>query len=147
MTPIRLRPHHLLCLLTYAGHGYTRAFTHGFDRIARDLKRGRRVVLASGPDEICAGLEGAPARRHCLSRDVARRDRRALVDLSRAGFKWSSGVVLTPHLVHRLRRAFVSGDVRGACLGCSWKPLCDRLAVANFAGCRVFGARKSPRSA
>lgn len=50
-------------------------------------------------------------------------------------------------LTARTRRAFVRGDIRSARVGCSWKPLCDRMASADFTGCRVFASRKSQRLA
>ena len=43
---VRLRAHHLLCMLTYVGKGYTAAFTANYDRIVERLNAaGRRETL------------------------------------------------------------------------------------------------------
>jgi len=51
---IRLRPHHLLCMLTYAGRGYTPRFTSGMDDLIARLGGGEEILLIDGPDDICA---------------------------------------------------------------------------------------------
>lgn len=140
MKPVRLRPHHALCILTYAGVGYTRTFTRNFDRVVTELKRGRAVEIVAGADDICRGLKGLPAR-HCKSIDVKRRDRLALIDLRRRLLMPSRSLRLTPFRVRRLRAAFASGAIRGGCAGCSWKGLCDRLVAAEFQGCLLPGRR------
>lgn len=51
---IELRPHHLLCLVGWRGHGYDRAFTDNFNRLADSLDRDSEIKLVEGADEICA---------------------------------------------------------------------------------------------
>ncbi len=41
---IKIRPHHLLCLLTYAGEGYNDAFIDNFNKIVHRLKLGEDVL-------------------------------------------------------------------------------------------------------
>ena len=53
---VRLRGHHLLCLLAYKGEGYSPAFIANLDRIAARLTAGEDAVLVDGPDDICAPL-------------------------------------------------------------------------------------------
>ena len=53
---IHLRPHHLLCLLTYVGKGYGDAFIRNYDRIAQRLSMGEAIMVVDGPDDICAPL-------------------------------------------------------------------------------------------
>jgi hypothetical protein len=79
--PVRLRPHHLLCLLTYAGKGYSEAFTAGFDAVVARLSQGAPVVLVDGPDDICAPLQH-DATAHCHRDSVRQRDRQAAADLA-----------------------------------------------------------------
>ena len=40
---VRLRPHHLLCLLSYIGRGYSPAFSANMTRVARRLGAGGRL--------------------------------------------------------------------------------------------------------
>jgi len=61
---VRLRSHHLLCLLTYVGKGYSAAFIANYDAIAKRLGRGEDVLIVSGPDDICQPMLGE-AESHC----------------------------------------------------------------------------------
>ena len=70
---IRLRPHHLLCLLTYVGKGYGEAFTRNYDGIAQRLSAGEPILVVEGPDEICAPLLADPDT-HCRRPGVTGRD-------------------------------------------------------------------------
>lgn len=135
---IRLRAHHLLCVLTYVGRGYTPAFTVNYDAILARLMAGEPVELVEGPDEICAPLLGE-AEPHCRRDSVRRRDElaRAAV-LPLLGRKDVSGPFkLSRNDRARLRAAFAAGDARGACRGCEWSGLCDAVAAGGFAGARL----------
>ena len=52
---VRLRPHHLLCLLHYTGRGYDEAFTAQMDRLSNDLRERpeTEIVLRPGADCLC----------------------------------------------------------------------------------------------
>jgi len=133
---VRLRAHHLLCMLTFVGEGYTPAFIANYRRIAERLTAGEEIELVSGPDDICAPLldEKEP---HCFRDSVIARDAAALADVATLlGEKIESGSVLVRNagLLARLRQNFASGDIRYACRGCEWKELCSRIAASNFKG-------------
>ena len=155
---IRLRPHHLLCMHTFAGRGPSAAFAARMTQVLRRAANGRAVRLVTGPDDICAGNRGKAAGGHCRTLRLNGRDARATSDLRRAGLAPAHpGAVLriTPARIARARRAFAGGAVRGACSGCVWKALCDTLAEQRFAGCllprgaltRGGGAANAPRLA
>lgn len=133
---VRLRPHHLLCLLTYIGKGYSPAFIAGLTEIARRVNAGEEVVIVTGPDDICAPLLEDPDA-HChnpgvLIRDAnAARDVGALLDRDiRHGLR----MVLTPVLVAQMRAAFANQDTRSACARCDWAALCSDIAADGFVG-------------
>lgn len=133
---VRLRAHHLLCMLTFVGEGYTPAFTDNYRRIAERLNAGEEIELVSGPDDICAPLldEKEP---HCFKASVIERDAAALADVAALlGEEIQIGAVVVPDagLLATLRRNFASGDIRHACGGCEWEDLCSRIAGHNFQG-------------
>lgn len=133
---VRLRAHHLLCMLTFVGEGYTPAFTDNYRRIAERLTNGEEIKLVSGPDDICAPLldEIEP---HCFKASVIERDAAALADVAALlGEEIEIGAVLVPDadLLAKLRRNFASGEIRHACRGCEWRDFCSRIAAGNFAG-------------
>ncbi|MDF2618787.1 MAG: hypothetical protein K0S00_1446 [Xanthobacteraceae bacterium] len=144
---VRLRGHHLLCLLTFVGKGYTPAFTANYRRIVARLNQGEAVELVGGPDDICAPML-AEAENHCFNASVAERDAQALADVAALiGRPLAAGMqlVLDADLLARLRGAFAAGTTRVACIGCQWHALCTDIAAGNYAGVRLSGeAQNTP---
>ncbi|ADV14174.1 DUF1284 domain-containing protein [Mesorhizobium ciceri] len=131
---IRLRAHHLLCLLTYVGKGYSPAFTANYDRVAERLSRGEDILLVSGPDDVCAPLldELEP---HCLNESVVERDRLATQDVGELlarPIRVGTRLDLDPAMLGRMRQAFSAGLVRKACGGCEWNELCSTIAAGGY---------------
>lgn len=136
---VRLRPHHLLCLLTYVGKGYTPDFVENYDSIVQRLSSGEDIIVVDDPDDICEALmcEREP---HCLGDSVRTRDKLAATELAGLlGLTVSTGVVmqLRPALVDRMRKAFKAGLIRSACNGCEWSKLCSEIAVDSYARARL----------
>lgn len=131
---IRLRAHHLLCVLTYVGRGYSPAFTANMTAITHRLAQRETVEMVAGPDDICAPLlTGAAA--HCLGTSVAARDRQAARDIARMlGRTVAPGTRLRlgDAQLDGLRGAFASGAARPACAGCDWHGLCSEVARSGF---------------
>lgn len=160
---IRLRPHHLLCLLTYAGKGYSTAFVQNFDAIASRLASDSPwIEVVEGPDEVCQPLLGS-CDHHCEEASVRVRDRLAAEDLMRLlgrieaptllltevsseeNRETSSSVIapgarlaLTADRLQKMREAFRRGEVRRACAGCPWHGFCDEIAAQGFATTRLL---------
>lgn len=136
---VRLRAHHLLCALTYAGKGYSDAFVANYDQVARRLSDGEDILVVNGPDDICAPLLGDP-NAHCNEQSVIDRDRQAAEDIGKLlGQTPEAGsyVHLTPARLAALRAAFSSGVTRKACTGCEWAELCDTIAASDFDATRL----------
>ena len=136
---IRLRPHHLLCLLTYVGKGYSPAFTANYDVIAGRLSRGEDILIVSGPDDICAPLLGEP-EPHCWGESVVERDRLAARDVGHLlarPIKPGIRIDLDAQTLARMREAFSAGLTRDACQGCEWAGLCSQVAASSYPDTRV----------
>lgn len=133
---VRLRPHHLLCLLTYAGKGYSAAFTANYDAIAARIGDGEDITIVAGPDDICAPLL-ADADPHCHRDSVTERDRLALRDvgdLLATPLELGHRLELNPALLLQMRDAFSAGRTRQACAGCEWHGLCTTISAGGYAG-------------
>ena len=143
---VRLRPHHLLCMLTYVGKGYTSGFVENYDRVAARLNAGEEdIELVDGPDDICEGLL-CESHAHCFNEGVVQRDETARLSVSALlGETLTAGKKLqaTPDFLAKMRLAFAAGEIRPACRGCQWIRLCDRIAASGFAGVKV-GERQEP---
>lgn len=128
---IRLRGHHLLCMLTYIGKGYSPAFTANYDVIAGRLSTGEDVVLVNGPDDICSPIL-CEDDCHCLCESVTNRDTLALSSVSRLlgrELKPGQRLQLDPAMLSTLRAAFTDGRLRAACKDCEWADLCTHIAT------------------
>ena len=134
---ILLRPHHLLCLLTYVGEGYGDVFTRNYDAIARRLSAGEPIMIVDGPDDVCAPLLADPDA-HCRRPGVIGRDADALHDVAGIlGAEVGDVLSLDEATLQDMRAAFASGRIRHACVGCEWEVLCSTVARDGFAGTRV----------
>ena len=136
---VKLRPHHLLCILTYVGKGYSPAFVANYDAIAARISSGEDIVLTPGPDDICAALlkERDP---HCVNDNVATRDDLAADTLSQLfdrEIRTGDEFHIDARSFSQLRDAFRAGYFAKACSGCAWVSLCRTIADDRFAGTRI----------
>jgi hypothetical protein len=136
---VRLRPHHLLCILTYVGKGYGPAFIANYDAVAKRISGGEDILLVAGPDDICAPLLHGAAP-HCHRESVRARDAKAAKAVARMlgrPVRTGDPLSLGAPTLARLRAAFAGGRFREACADCSWSPLCTTIARGDYAGVRV----------
>ena len=133
---VPLRAHHLLCMLSYSGEGYSPAFVHGFNGIVQRLGAGEPMELVTGPDAICAPLCN-DACAHCHNASVTQRDRLAADALA----PWferplvpGARLTLSAQRLAQLRAAFAQDQFHRACAGCPWDGLCADIARNGFAG-------------
>ena len=133
---VRLRAHHLLCMLTYVGRGYTPAFVANYDKIAARLSQRDPIRLVDGPDDICRPIQDI-ATAHCHNESVVERDllaRDAVQALLGPAVDLDREFSLDTVMLARFREAFLLGRTRAACTGCEWSDLCDHVAAAGYPG-------------
>lgn len=139
---IDLRPHHLLCVLTFAGRGYSDDFTHRYTEIVARMTDGEAIRIVDGPDVICASIMEAEAEPHCLRDSVTKRDEEATASVAallQRQIATGTEITLTPAIVQTLRAAFESGAIRQACDGCQWAELCSSIAGTGYRKAMLFG--------
>ena len=98
-------------MLTYAGKGYSAAFTDNYDAIIARLGNGEDLILVSGPDDICQPLLG-DNQAHCFRDSVTRRDEQAAAAVSAllgSPIQPDSVFKLDKAVVERMREAFAAG--------------------------------------
>lgn len=132
---VQLRPHHLLCILTHVGKGYSPAFTTNMAVIIQRITAREDIEIVDGPDDICAPLLGE-SDAHCYQGSVVARDRAASDDIGKflaVSIKPGMRLVLDEELIRVLRGAFAATRVRSACDGCDWNSLCSSVAASGYA--------------
>lgn len=50
---MNLRPHHLLCIQKFSGHGYSEEFTANMESILSALAENPQITVTYGCDELC----------------------------------------------------------------------------------------------
>jgi hypothetical protein len=117
---IRLRGHHLLCLLGYRGKGYSDGFCANMTNIYETLRAAPEtpIELIEGPDDIC---EAFPSDQipHCENESVYEKDQVILAMLGLAvgtRLRWSD-------VCERVRERMEPGDIASLCANCRWEPL------------------------
>ena len=136
---ITLRGHHLLCLLTFIGKGYSPEFVENMEEIADRLTHGAPVRLVSGPDQICGPeMTRCGAAAHCHTIAVLKRDTAALRALRDGPGGMIGPFRLTAGQVAKMRGDFKTGKIRAACKGCDWYDLCTNIAANGYPGARLF---------
>ena len=136
---LHLRPHHLLCLQTFTGRGYSEEFVRHMTLVRDQLIREplTPVELVSGVDDLCA---------HCPNNvdGQCTSDNPALFDTQVSRKLYSSGII-NPEAVskdHPGKRPVLPGIpdalemsvsvLEECCPGCEWKELC--LSIAGKSG-------------
>ena len=139
---LRLRPHHLLCLQTFTGHGYSEEFVRHMTLVKRQLTREPQtaIELVNSVDDLCAHCPNNMNGR-CTSENPALFDALVLRKLYSAGI---AGIISPeagsndhpgnlPVLQGIPGGLKISSSVLGECCpGCEWKELC--LSIAGKSG-------------
>lgn len=137
---IRLRGHHLLCMLTYIGKGYSPAFVENYDTIAERLSEGEDILLVDGPDDICAPLL-CGGDCHCHDEGPRNRDTMALQSVGQLfgeTLTTQTPFTLDDKRLASMRTAFANDTLRRACIACKWYGLCTQIAVLdNFRNVKI----------
>ena len=116
---IHLRPHHLLCLQTFIGHGYSKEFVSQMALVKKSLVRNPSLTieLTTGADDLCRHCPNCKDGV-CTSNKPALFDRLTLEKLS-----------LTQDPLIQLRGIpqilqISESILHECCPGCEWKKLC-----------------------
>lgn len=123
---MKLRGHHLLCVLGFKGLGYSESFVENMAELVAQLRDSQdpSIEIVEGPDDIClasphrvgdtCGHSGqgseARARQH---------DRRVLDWLGIS----SGTVVQWSYVRERIRERVRPSDLATTCPTCPWRPL------------------------
>ncbi|WP_027835622.1 DUF1284 domain-containing protein [Maritalea myrionectae] len=132
---IRIRGHHLLCALTFAGRGYSRQFERDFHAIIKRMRANEMMQIIDRPDEICQSVKDCDGS-HCFEPRIDQRDALALADISELlGRELKVGDTLVPADIFTddTRKAFRDNHIRRGCFDCQWRVFCDQIAADGFA--------------
>ena len=123
--PLKIRGHHLLCLLGFRGRGYSPAFVEAMRRVSEVFRSDADtpIVLVTGCDIICASCPHNIDGECRKSPDAAIRinDKDAAI-LKKLGFRANS--CTTPkEAMAKVKEIFSPGDITAMCGQCQWLEL------------------------
>ncbi|MFC4777253.1 DUF1284 domain-containing protein [Paenibacillus sp. GCM10023252] len=116
-TAIRLRGHHLLCLLGFRGMGYSEAFCNNMSVIYERLRESPETLIeiVVGPDDLCR-FYPADKPNHCEG-GVMEQDQEVLAKLGlQPGYigAWSN-------VTSQVAMQVLPSDISHLCAGCPWE--------------------------
>jgi len=117
---LRLRPHHILCILGFRGLGYDASFVENMKQVVDRYFRGEEVKVVEGADDICIKCPHNSGQGCSLyGENVVRLDRRvaSLLELY-FGERYASR-----DLLERVAERIGVGTFRGLCRNCPWREL------------------------
>lgn len=126
---MNLRPHHILCIQKFSGHGYNAAFTAHMTSIVSKLtdRPMTQITITRGCDDICEmcpnNISGV-----CTSLEKA-----ALMDstvLSICHFAYRENVPWTELADKTRERIFETDEFNKICSCCQWFELCRSTEVS-----------------
>lgn len=142
MEAIRLRGHHLLCLLGYRGKGYSDGFCANMTEIYETLRLRpeTEIEVIDGPDDICRAFP-TDQISHCRNESVYRKDRDIL---AQAGFEIGNRASWS-FVLSRVAERVQPEDIRSLCADCRWEPygLCKE-GVAHIHGSQALRPLPGP---
>lgn len=127
---MNLRPHHLLCIQKFTGHGYSPEFTAHMTAVAARLRKmpETRITLTKGCDDLCRKCP------HCSSGICSSLDKTAALD---AAVQKTCGLSLGDSdswaaLAENVReKILLSETFHHICRSCQWYELCRNTEVSH----------------
>lgn len=119
---IYLRPHHLMCIQSYVGKGYSEEFVKNMDIVVGSLREnGDQIVqLIEENDHICSHCPHNIDGLKCESDEkVITMDKKVLAHLDITPGKYTYN-----YLLNRLKEKFTDKAFKDICGDCEWYELC-----------------------
>ncbi len=130
---VKLRGHHLLCLLGFRGMGYSPEFAENMANVYEKLRAdpSTEVEIVHGPDDLCACYP-ADQPYHCDAASVRERDDEAL---RRIGLN-TGEKLLWRDVLGGLQSRMRPEDIPRMCATCRWLPygVCEEGVARIAAG-------------
>lgn len=116
---IKLRGHHLICLQFFEGKGYSREFVENMRKIYERLKKGEKVKITEGKDDICSKCPNLKENKCFLEEKVEKKDKKVL-----KLFGLSSEEEIYWDEVVKIFQSFSKKDLINICKDCLWIDIC-----------------------
>ena len=115
---IRLRGHHLFCLLGYRGMGYSKEYVENMTKLHQTLRSHpeTHIELVEGPDQLCEKYPNS-GEYHCKDQNIYVRD---AVILEKMGLKIGE-TLKWQEIEERVKDFVIPSDIHTVCETCNWR--------------------------
>jgi hypothetical protein len=119
---IRLRGHHILCLLGFRGLGYSDTFVENMTRVqSRVFSHNCLIEIVSGPDDICSCCPRLAEK--CSKKDAGSRiNAKDAAVLERISLSPDTQIT-SEELYKRIAESIAPEDLEVICKRCKWRKL------------------------
>ena len=125
---MKLRPHHILCIQKFTGHGYDEEFTRHMTDVVMTLAQspGAEIEITRGCDELCGSCPNVSGGV-CISLEKVTEMDSGVLSACRLEYgdraRWAE-------LMQTAReRIFETEEFYNICSRCQWFKLCNRTEV------------------
>ena len=125
---MRIRPHHLMCIGNYVGHGYSREFEINMAKIKAALDGGGAFTLVTGRDDVCAACPFDHGGVCETEEKVVRYDSRVIDTLGLRPGETYSYTDLSDAVREKI---FDGGKLSDVCGDCEWHGLCESVIAGG----------------
>ena len=120
---MNLRPHHLLCIQKFTGHGYNADFTARMKSVVSELSKNPniQITVTKGCDELCKMCPNN------ISGICASPQKAALIDsavLNICGLSYGENILWRKAAGKARERIFKTEEFNNICACCQWFELC-----------------------
>ena len=114
---LKIRPHHLLCILGFKGLGYSNEFVENMKKIVNHYFKGTKIKIIFGVDDIC---EKCPHNisQNCIlyKENVIHMDQKVIALLEIEYCK----IYLSNELLKRVAKKISIENLKEICKNCPW---------------------------
>lgn len=125
---MNLRPHHLLCIQKFTGHGYDEAFTQHMTAIVAELtdKPGTQIRITQGCDDLCGKCPHNVSGVCTSLEKVTFMDNRVM---SICELSYGDKIPWSKIAEKAYKRVFETDEFNHICGYCQWFELCKETEI------------------
>lgn len=120
---MNIRPHHLLCIQKFTGHGYNPDFTARMDSIVSELSKhpDTGIIVAQGCDDVC---EACPNKINGVCTSLEKVTFMDSAVLKLCNLTYGEEIPWTTAVGKAWERIFETEEFNNICAFCQWFQLC-----------------------
>lgn len=122
MSEFLIRPHHMLCLQFFEGHGYSDGFVENMQKVKEYLEKENPIVhIHEGVDDICRSCPKNQGKNCINEENVLGHDRRVYSEVKETVGTDNDWDTITKAIKKEI---IESGKMPEVCGECTWSSIC-----------------------